>query len=355
VPEHGVAAKQTAKADPVARAPAARVAVVGDGGWGTAIALLLARRGVPVGLWGHDPEYARRLAEHRQNPRYLPGHPIPPEVRVSSDLRELLPGTTLLVSAVPTQFLRAVWSGHAPSLPEGLPIVSVSKGVEKDTLLRPTEILAETTGPRPLAVLSGPNVAWEIAKGWPAAAVVGSTDAGLAESAARLFSGATFRVYTHPDAVGVELGGALKNVIALAAGICDGMGLGHNAKAALVTRGVIEMARLGGALGGQARTFFGLSGLGDLMTTCYSPTSRNRTFGERVGRGERPQDVAASMAQIAEGVASAAPVRDLARRHALAVPVIDEVCRILHEEKAPRDAVESLMLRALRDESEDLG
>jgi glycerol-3-phosphate dehydrogenase (NAD(P)+) len=332
-----------------------KVAVVGDGGWGTAIALLLARSGVPVGLWAHDPEYAAHLREHRQNPRYLPGHAIPEDVRVSADLGDLLPDTTLLVSAVPTQFLRAVWSGHARRLPPALPIVSVSKGVEQGTLLRPTQILAEVTGARPVGVLSGPNIAWEIAKGWPAAAVAASPDAALADAVRRLFSGATFRVYTHPDAVGVELGGAFKNVIALAAGICDGMGLGHNAKAALVTRGVIEIARLGGALGGERRTFFGLSGLGDLMTTCYSPTSRNRTFGERIGRGERPQDVARSMAQIAEGVASAAPVRDLARRHGLATPVIDEVCRILHEEKAPKAAVESLMLRALRDESEDLG
>jgi glycerol-3-phosphate dehydrogenase (NAD(P)+) len=161
-------------------------------------------------------------------------------------------------------------------------------------------------------------------------------------------------VYTHADPVGVELGGALKNVIALAAGICDGMGLGHNAKAALVTRGVIEIARLGEALGGQRRTFFGLSGLGDLMTTCYSPTSRNRTFGERIGRGERPADVVRSMAQVAEGVRSAAPVRELGRRHGLTIPISEEVYRILHEDKDPRAAVETLMLRGKRDESDDL-
>jgi glycerol-3-phosphate dehydrogenase (NAD(P)+) len=332
----------------------ARTLVVGDGGWGTAIALHLARNGAPVGLWTHDAEYARHLREHRTNPRYLPGHAIPESVEISSDLGALLPEADLLVSAVPTQFLRTVWTSHAPLLPRALPIVSLSKGVERGTLLRPTEVLAAVTGARPIAVLSGPNIAWEIAKGWPAASVAASADAALAEKVRERLSGASFRVYTHPDAVGVELGGALKNVIALAAGICDGMGLGQNAKAALVTRGLIELAKLGEALGGDRRTFFGLSGLGDLLTTCYSPTSRNRTFGERVGRGERASDVARSMAQIAEGVETAAPVCELGRRHRLAIPICDEVDRILHEDKDPRAAVESLMLRGPRDESTDL-
>lgn len=330
------------------------VTIVGDGGWGTAVALLLARKGVPVAMWAHDPTYAEHLARTRSNPRYLPGHEIPRTVEIGSDLAALLPRTELLVSAVPTQFLRPVWTAHAPLLPPGLPVVSLSKGVERGTLLRPTQILAEVVPGRPLAVLSGPNIAWEIAKGWPAATVVASADAALAERVQDRLSGATFRVYTHPDPVGVELGGALKNVIALAAGICDGMGLGQNAKAALVTRGLIEMSRLGEALGGDRRTFFGLSGLGDLMTTCGSPTSRNRTFGERIGRGERPEDVAKSMSQIAEGVATAGPVRDLARQHGISAPIADEVGRILHEGKDPRAAVESLMTRGPRDESQDL-
>jgi glycerol-3-phosphate dehydrogenase (NAD(P)+) len=330
------------------------VTIVGDGGWGTAVALLLAKKGTAVALWAHDPAYAEHLDRTRTNPRYLPGHEIPRSVEISSDLGALLPRTELLVSAVPTQLLRSVWGAHARRLPPGLPIVSLSKGVERGTLLRPTQILAEVTGARPLAVLSGPNIAWEIAKGWPAAAVVASADARLAERVQERLSSATFRLYTHPDPVGVELGGALKNVIAIAAGICDGMGLGQNAKAALVTRGLIEMSRLGEALGGDRRTFFGLSGLGDLMTTCYSPTSRNRTFGERVGRGERPDDVARSMAQIAEGVETVGPVRDLARRHGISAPIAEEVGRILHEGKDPGAAVGSLMTRGPRDESQDL-
>ena len=332
-----------------------RVVVVGDGGWGTAIAIHLSKKGIDVGLWSHDAAYAQHLREHRTNPRFLPGHAIPAGVRVSAALVELLPGADLLVSAVPTEFVRAVWTGHARALPAGLPILSLTKGVEQGTGLRPTQILRETIGVRPTAVMSGPNIAWEIAKGWPATAVAAGDDKALVASIREHFSSGAFRVYSNPDAIGVELGGALKNVIAVAAGICDGMGIGHNAKAALVTRGVIEIARLGAALGGDRRTFFGLSGLGDLMTTCYSPSSRNRTFGERIGRGERPQDVIASTAQVAEGVKSAAPVHDLAKRHGLTIPISEEVHRILSEGRDPRASLEALMLRGKKDEAEDLG
>jgi glycerol-3-phosphate dehydrogenase (NAD(P)+) len=331
-----------------------KVVVVGDGGWGTAMAIHLARIGREVGLWSHDEAYARRLAEHRTNPLFLPGHPIPPSVAVGSDLAALLPGADLLVSAVPTEFLRAVWSRHAALLPRGLPIVSLTKGVERDTLRRPSEVLAETCPGRSVAVMSGPNIASEVAKGFPAASVAAGIDRALAETIREGFSGGTFRVYTNPDAVGVELCGALKNVIAVAAGICDGMNLGHNAKAALVSRGVIEMARLGAAMGGERRTFFGLAGLGDLMLTCYAPMSRNRTFGERVGRGERPGDVLASMAQIAEGAKSCVPVHALGAKHGIALPICDEVYAMLHEEKDPKAAVLSLMQRTRRDEAEDL-
>lgn len=330
------------------------VVVVGDGGWGTAMAVHLARKGVAVGLWSHDADYVSHLREHRTNPKFLPGYDIPKAVRISADLEELLPGADLLVSAVPTEFLRGVWERHAPLLPPSLPVLSLTKGVERGTHRRPSEVLREVTGPRPVAVLSGPNIAWEVAKGWPAATVVAGADKTLVAAIREGFSSATFRVYSNPDAVGVEWGGALKNVIAIAAGVCDGMGLGHNTKAALVTRGITEIARLGAALGGERRTFFGLAGMGDLVTTCYSPTSRNRTFGERIGRGERPEDVAASMAMVAEGVKSAAPVHDLAVEHRLAVPISLEVHRILSEGKDPRASVEDLMLRGRKDEAEDL-
>jgi glycerol-3-phosphate dehydrogenase (NAD(P)+) len=338
------------------------VVVVGDGGWGTAIAIHLARRGHDVGLWSHDAAYAAHLAEHRTNPRFLPGHEIPATVRVSSELGALVAGADLLVSAVPTEFLRGVWERHAPGLPPRTPILSLTKGVEQGTGLRPTQVLRALAPGRPVAVLSGPNIAWEVAKGLPATAVVGGDDPHVVTAVREHFSSKTFRVYSNPDAVGVELGGALKNVIAVAAGICDGLGLGHNAKAALLTRGVIEMARLGAVLGAERRTLHrgeivgiaGLSGMGDLMTTCYSPTSRNRTFGERMGRGEDPKDLFGAMRQVAEGARAAAPVRDLAHRHRLTLPISEEVYLMVHEAKDPRASVEALMVRDRKDEREDL-
>ncbi len=331
-----------------------RIVIVGDGGWGTAVAIHLARKGLEVGLWSHDAPYAAHLRDHRTNPRFLPGYEIPKAVEISADLGELLPRADAVVSAVPTEFLREVWTRLGPLLPPTLPLVSLTKGVEQDTLRRPSEILHELVAGRPVVVMSGPNIAWEVAKGFPAAIVAAGDDAAAVRAVRSAFSNGTFRVYGNRDAVGVELGGALKNVIAIAAGLCDGLGLGQNAKAALLTRGIVEIARLGAALGGDRRTFFGLSGIGDLMTTCYSPSSRNRTVGERLGRGERPEDVLASMAQVAEGVKTAAPVRALGRRLGIPLPIVEEVDRVLREGKEPKDVVEALMLRGLKDEAEDL-
>jgi glycerol-3-phosphate dehydrogenase (NAD(P)+) len=333
---------------------ARKVVVVGDGGWGTALSMLLAATGHEVAMWSHDDDYADLMATTRTNPRFLPGFDLPEALVIGADLAALLPDADLLISAVPTSWLRATWTAHAPLLRRDLPIVSVSKGLEQGTQLRPTEILREVTGPRPLAVLSGPNIAREIAGGRPAASVVASGDEGLARAVQQTLSSERFRVYSNPDVLGVELGGVLKNVIALAAGMCDGLHLGANAKAALITRGVIEMARLGERLGGSRRTFFGMSGLGDLLTTCYSPSSRNRTFGERLGRGERADDITASMQQVAEGVKTSAPVQDLMRKHDLALPISHEVYLVVHEGKSPKDTVRSLMLRGHKDETEDL-
>lgn len=332
-----------------------KVVVVGDGGWGTALALVLARSGRRVGLWSYDAEYAELLATERNNPRYLPGFEIPDAIEVSANLPDLLPDAELLISAIPTEFLRTSWTAHARSLPASLPIVTVSKGLERETLLRPSEILAEVTGAdRPIAVLSGPNIAREVAKGLPSATVVASDDPGLARRIQATISWDGMRVYSNPDRVGVELGGVLKNVIALAAGMCDGMGLGANTKAMLVTRGVLEMARLGETFGGRRQTFFGLAGLGDLITTCESKNSRNRTFGERIGRGERVEDIAASMQQVAEGVKSAKPVHDLMEQHNLSLPISHEVYRVVHEGKPPDESVRALMRRDQKDEAEDL-
>ena len=332
-----------------------RVVVVGDGGWGTALSLTLLQQGVDVGLWSVDPDYAAIMRAERGNPRYLPGYELPGSLQIDNDLGKLITGTELLVSAVPTSFLREVWSRHLPLLPAGIPILSVSKGLEQDTLLRPTEVLADVAqGAHPIFVLSGPNIAREIAAGQPAATVVAGPDEDEVRRIQATFSGDALRVYSNPDAVGVELGGVLKNVIALAAGMCDGMDLGVNAKASLVSRGLIEMSRLGEALGGERKTFFGLSGLGDLMTTCYSQDSRNRTFGERLGGGERIEDIAASMQQVAEGVKSAGPLHELMQTHGLQGPITEEVYRVVGEGKSPRDVVRSLMRRTVKNEAEDL-
>jgi len=336
--------------------PIRKVVVIGDGGWGTAIALLLDKAARTASIWSYDPEYAAVMRESGTNPRYLPGFPLPASVTIGSDFGAMVADADLLISAVPTAYLRAVWTAHRALLPDALPIASVSKGLERDTLLRPTEILSEICGSdRGIAVLSGPNIAREIAAGQPAASVVASPDPKLAHRIQEALSSDHFRIYRNPDPVGVELGGVLKNVIALAAGICDGLDLGVNAKAALVARGLLEMARLGLALGGKRETFFGLAGLGDLMTTCYSVSSRNRTFGERLGRGERVEDIVASMQQVAEGTKSVGPLQMLMKQHGLAGPITEEMNLVINEGKLPRDVVTSLMRRAYKDEAEDLG
>jgi glycerol-3-phosphate dehydrogenase (NAD(P)+) len=333
---------------------AERVLVVGDGGWGTAIAEMLATSGKQVGLWSHDAAYAARMAKSRQNPRFLPGFDIRPDILIDHEIERLLPGVELIVSAVPTAYLRDVWSRHAPLLPDAVPLLSVSKGLEQGSHLRPTQILAELVGKRDIAVLSGPNIAREIAYGLPAATVVSSRSPSTTAMIQRTLSTPTFRVYSNADPAGVELGGVLKNVIAIAAGMCDGLKLGTNAKASLCTRGVIEMARLGQKLGGERRTFFGMSGLGDLLTTCYSPVSRNRTFGERLGRGELAADIVASMTMVAEGVKTSAPVHELMHEHDLALPISEQVYYVIHEGKSPRDVTRALMTRGMKDEAEDL-
>lgn len=318
--------------------------------------MLLHAVGRSVRIWSYDPEYARHMQETRHNPRYLPGFDLPDAIEVGHDFGGFVSEADLLISAVPTSFLRDVWAGHVEAVPAHLPIVSVSKGLEKGSLLRPTEILSEIVGTeRGIAVMSGPNIAREIAEGRPAASVVASPAEELSRRVQSTISGDTFRVYSNPDSVGVELGGVLKNVIALAAGMCDGMQLGVNAKAGLVSRGLLEMARIGVALGGRRETFFGLSGLGDLMTTCYSQASRNRTFGERIGRGERVADIMASMQQVAEGAKSVGAVRDILKQHGLPGPITEEVYLVVHEEKPPTEMVPSLMRRAFKDEAEDLG
>jgi glycerol-3-phosphate dehydrogenase (NAD(P)+) len=323
-----------------------RFSILGAGAWGTAVALLLARKaGHRVALWSARPESARALSERRENVELLPGVAIPPSVRLTADVREAADGADLLVLAVPTVYLRATLGRVAAALPAGTPALSLTKGIETDTFLRPSEVLGELTGPRPLAVLSGPSHAEEVSRGLPASVVVASDDLDLARWVQQAFRSECFRVYTNLDVVGVELAGALKNVIGIAAGICHGLGLGDNAQAALLTRGLAEMTRFGVALGAEPQTFSGLAGVGDLITTCMSRHGRNRHVGERLASGEKLRDILAGMKMVAEGVNTARSVHQRATHMGIRMPISEAVYRILYEDKDPRAAVTELMTR----------
>ncbi|RMH03847.1 MAG: NAD(P)-dependent glycerol-3-phosphate dehydrogenase [Planctomycetota bacterium] len=329
-----------------------RSLVVGDGGWGTAIALSLHRAGRPVTVWSHDPDYAAEVARSRRNPKFLPGVEIPGEIRWTADLEEAVAGADIYYSVVPTQFLRATLRRFAGAL-ANLPAVSASKGLELGTLKRPSEILVEAAGARAgVAVLSGPSHAEETARGLATSVVVASREPGLAERVQAELGSASLRLYTGQDLVGVELGGALKNVIAVAAGVADGLGLGDNAKAALVARGLVEMARFGVLHGARRETFFGLSGAGDLMATCYSRHSRNRALGERIGRGETLAEIQASTEKVAEGVWTTEALHAAARSEELELPITEQLHAILFEGRDCADAVRELMLRPSRPEQD---
>lgn len=330
--------------------PPGPVAVVGDGGWGTALALVLHGNGIPVRLWSRDAAYAAEMRATGANPRFLPGIPLPPGLHVTADAAEALDDAWLAVSAVPTQHVRATWTTLAPALPRTTAVLSVSKGIEVGTLASPSVILREVLGRRALAVLSGPSHAEEVARGLPTTVVVASRNRDLARRAQSAFAADRFRVYTRTDVVGVEFAGAAKNVVALAAGIGDGIGIGDNGKAALITRGAAEIARLGTRLGGQRSTFHGLAGIGDLIVTCASSHGRNRAVGERIGRGETLADVLASMTMVAEGVPTTRSLVALARRRRVEMPIAEAVHGILFDDVPPLTALTELMRRALRDE-----
>lgn len=332
---------------------ATRVAVLGDGAMGTACALLLAKKPhVSVRLWSAREAAGRDLQTQRENRRLLPGIPIPPEVTLTWDVDEAVTGVDLVVLAIPTAFLRSTLTRLAPALAHSrVPGVSVIKGLEIGTLMRPTEIVADVLGPRPLAVLSGPCHAEEMARGLPASLVAASAAPELAGQVQTLFSNERFRVYTGSDMVGVELAGALKNVVAIAAGISDGLGLGDNAKAALLTRALVEMARFGVAHGAEPATFYGLAGVGDLITTCISPHGRNLRVGRRIGQGEALAAILGGMAQVAEGVTSAKSVHARAVQLGIDMPISAEVYRVLYEGKPPWQAVHDLMVRDLKHET----
>ena len=332
-----------------------RALVLGDGGWGTTLAMLLCRQNIPTVLWSAFPEQAEEMRSTGRNERFLPGIELPEALEFSADPYSAAEGVELLVSAVPTQFVRQVAEKFEDAIPGSLPIVTASKGIEVETFRTPSQILNQVLGDRPICVLCGPSHAEEVARGLPATVVAGAEDIELARRVQRAFTSEAFRVYTHSDGFGAELAGALKNVIALAAGISDGLELGDNAKSALITRAIVEMARFGKALGANPVTFFGLAGLGDLVTTCWSPHSRNRAVGEAIGRGKTLEQVLESMTMIAEGVwttkALFGPEADLGD---VSMPIAEQVHAVLFENKDPRKAVLDLMQREPTDEMEGI-
>lgn len=329
-----------------------KVTVLGGGAMGTGCSIVLAERsGRSISLWMRNHEYAEETARVRENRRLLPGVLLPDSVRITSDLQAALAGIELLVVAVPTAFLRAALVRVGSCLPADCPVVSVVKGIENGTFLRPSEIIRETLGERPIATLCGPSHAEEFTRRLPCSVVVASSDPALAGTVQELFTTDRFRVYTNPDIVGVELAAALKNVVAIAAGICDGLRYGDNAKAALLTRGIVEITRFGLARGAQAETFAGLAGIGDLITTCYSRYGRNRYVGERLGQGAALHDIQKEIKGVAEGVTTCRSVFDISREQGIEMPITTEVYRVLFENKSAADATGTLMMRPLRAES----
>jgi glycerol-3-phosphate dehydrogenase (NAD(P)+) len=324
--------------------------VLGDGGWGQALAMALHRAGRKVAVWGFDGTYAADVACSRDNKLFLPGVRIPEEIQWTGDVAEALDGAEEYFSVVPTQFLRPTLDRFDGKLAL-LPAISASKGLELGTLERPSEILKKAAGAQAgVAVLSGPSHAEEVSLGRTTTVVIASDQEGLAEHAQTLISNDSFRVYTSSDLVGVELGGALKNIIALGAGMVDALGLGDNAKAALVSRGLMEMARFGVSEGAQRETFFGLSGAGDLMVTCYSQHSRNRGLGERIGSGESLKDILESSAKVAEGVWTCKAIHAYAKIQGVKMPLTEAIFGILFEGQDPHKTVHALMTRPTRSE-----
>jgi len=328
-----------------------RITVIGGGAMGTACAILLSENPEQqVALWARSSDHAADMASSRENKRLLPGITIPDSIEITSDIEAAVTDSDLLVMAVPTAFLRECLNDISAALTDDRPVVSVIKGIENETFQRPSEIIGEVLGSRAVVSLSGPSHAEEITRKLPASVVAASGDLALAKSVQQTFTTDRFRVYTNVDIIGVELAAALKNVIAIATGICDGLGYGDNAKSALMTRGLVEMTRFGTSLGAEPQTFAGLAGMGDLITTCASPYSRNRKVGERLGAGETLEQILESMDAVAEGVWTTRSVHELAEQQGIEMPITAEVFRVLFEGKHPVEATDSLMMRPPRDE-----
>jgi len=322
-----------------------KIGILGAGSWGTALGILLAKNGSEVMLWGHHAEHIATMERTRTNEAYLPGVALPDQLSPTSELEELA-GAQMILVVTPSRALREVSErlAHVTS-GDGQVLVSCTKGIERGSGLRMSEVLAQIFPKAKVAALSGPSHAEEVSRGMPTAIVLACGDEMAAQEMQRMFNSPSFRTYTSGDVAGVELGGALKNIFALGAGVCDGLGLGDNSKAALITRSLAELIRLGTALGGRAETFQGLSGIGDLMVTCFSRHSRNRMVGERLGRGETLEQITASMNMVAEGVPTSRSAYEQAQALNVSTPIIAQIYRILYEERSPKQAIRELMER----------
>lgn len=330
-----------------------KVSVIGAGSWGTALAILLEKNGHQVTLWSHREEEAKELAKNREHKSKLPGVEIPEGIEIIGNLESALREKDVIVFAVPSVAVRSTAKKVAPYVKEGQLIVNVAKGIEETTLMTLTDIIEEEIPGAKGCVLSGPSHAEEVSRGLPTTCVVGAKDKETAEFLQNIFMSPVFRVYISPDILGIELGGALKNVIALAAGTADGLGYGDNTKAALITRGITEIARLGIAMGAKADTFYGLSGIGDLIVTCASKHSRNRKAGYLMGQGRNMQQAMDEVNMVVEGVYSAKAGLALSQKYKVEMPIIEQVNKVLFEGKAPADAVRELMVRDKKIESWD--
>ena len=327
------------------------LAIIGAGSWGTALAIVLAPRYDEIRLWVNEPELCAAIAGTRENTAFLPGFAIPGHVTVTSSLGDAVEGAQVVMGVIPSKYARRVYTELAPAAREDMIFVSATKGIEQGTLLRMSELMREVIGPAArVAVLSGPTFAKEVARGEPTAVVISSCDIELARRIQREFSGPTLRLYTNSDPIGVEIGAALKNVIAIAAGVCAGLGLGHNVAAALITRGLAELSRLACAMGANPLTLAGLAGLGDLVLTCTGELSRNRSVGIELARGRSADEIVESMTMVAEGVDTAAAALELARRYNTRLPITEQMDLILRGQRSPREAIRELMERTLRDE-----
>jgi glycerol-3-phosphate dehydrogenase (NAD(P)+) len=329
------------------------VTVLGAGSWGSALAWLLGGKGVEVRLWSRSEQQAALISETGRNPDYLPGQYFPPSVEATHELDRALADTPLVIAAIPAQALRSTLASCRANWPSDAELAIAAKGLERATGKRLSEVAREELGDVNLAVLSGPNLAEEIVRGVPTASVAASSDSALVERLQALFGSGAFRIYGNRDVAGVELGGALKNPIAIAAGVSDGLGFGNNTKATLLTRGLAEMTRLGTAAGGAAATFAGLSGLGDLIATAYSPLSRNYRAGLAMGRGSMAAEAEAALGQVAEGIPTTEAACNLAHRLAVEIPILVALQSVLTGREAPLRAVSALMTRPYRDEEPD--